>query len=198
MIGILGIFIDMGHFQYFIDDKLTLVQVIALCRQTHKAIAYFSYVSGGPTYVQIYYNPLPPFPCMRVYDMSIVRTPLLRDDMISSCFEIFSDFAHYHLQAKVLPPRAYVSHSILTMQVWGTDLFCSPVGGIQVSLHAPCLVGMDDGKVMPCVMMKEYETHGLTMCEARCQHAANWEYALVSIWRSGNGNRPKICEIMFQ
>ena len=158
----------------------------------------FNYISGGQDYVQMYYNPEPPSACMATYTMSSLRTPLLCDGRISTCVEIFFESTHYRLQAKVLPQHNHIPNSAVTLEVWGTGLSCSPVDGISVSLHSSCRGDEDHIDIVRCVMMKEHEENGLTMCAASCHTSKKWDYALINIWQRGGENLKKLCEIDFR
>ena len=158
----------------------------------------FRYISGGPNYVQMYYNLQPPSACMTTYNMSSIRTPLLRDNTASTCVDLFPALKHDQLQVKVLPHQTYLSQSMFTLQVWGTGLSCSPVDGTRVSLHSSCRGGEDHANIVPCVMMKGHGTNDLTMCYARCQTPGSWDYAVINIKRRADGKRQTLCEIRFK
>ena len=153
--------------------------------------------SGGPDYVQIYYGLWPTPVCMSTYNMSSLRTPLLRDQLTSTCEPIFSDNEHIRFHAKVLPSQGHTSHPTVHLQLFGKGLRCSPVGGVSVSLHPSCDEDEEHPSVVACVMMPGFSQNSLTVCTARCQQFGSWDYAMVDIWRQGDTDEQALCEIWF-
>ena len=156
-----------------------------------------SFFSGGPDYVQIYYDLWPHLVCMSSYNMSSLRTPLLRDQLTSTCEPIFSDNEHIKFHAKVLPSQGHTSRPTVHIQLFGKGLHCSPIGGVSVSLHSSCHEDEEHPSVVPCVMMKDFDQNGLTVCTARCRQFGSWDYAMVDIWRQGDRDEQALCEIRF-
>ena len=155
-------------------------------------------IPGGPDYVQIFYHSSSGL--MEANAKSSHRTRLLRDGLRSTCLAIFPDPQQTHFRAKVLPRRKFDFQRLVTLQVIGEGLSCSPVDGLRVSLRSS---GSDSGNcnvtdTSACVMMKEFNQNGLSVCEAKCQHHGTWDFAFIEAIRHDDGRaNPSLCEIEF-
>ena len=153
-------------------------------------------ISGGPDYVQIFYNPSPVQ--MDATEKNSQQTRLLRDGLSSTCLPIFQEPRYTHFVAKVRPQRKYKLQRLVTLQVIGEGLSCSPVDGLRVSLRSSMFDSGNCANTSACVMMKEFSQNGLTICEARCQHQGGWDFAFIeAIRRDDSRPNPSLCEIKF-
>ena len=147
--------------------------------------------------MQLYYNPEPSPACMSTYNISSMRTPLLSDQHMTTCLQIFSDPDQTHFRAKVLPQQYHLRRRLFKLLVAGKGLHCSPLDGVLVSLHSSYKNTEKLNHGVLCVMEKASIQDDLTVCEAQCRHSGIWDYVLVDIWRYNRNVNTTLCEIMF-
>ena len=163
----------------------------------------FLYVSGNQNSLQVFTGPDVYCNHTDIFQLEYQWTSILMDQLTSTCFALSpgNSTEDKHVWLKLPYPwnTSNQHNHRFSIHIQGHGISCSPVHGLQVSLHHIC----DDNAATckpstMCVSIREVHHNNLTTCQSRCQPDGPWEVLIVRVVAPAFNVAPSLCEVWFR